>query len=124
MRGIKEDLSGQQFGSWTVLREATPEDDGYKGKTCWLCRCECGVERVVVSGALRNGMSRSCGAMIHRPDLSYYLRYYRSREKAEPKVVKPCRFQPDGVVCSLESCVGCGWNPAIEQVRKELLRKV
>lgn len=51
------DLTGQKFGRWTVVREA--ERRNYKPQ--WLCRCDCGTERVVQGQPLTNGASTSCG---------------------------------------------------------------
>ena len=47
------DLTGQKFSRWTVLK--------YEGNCNWLCRCDCGTEKVVQSGHLRSGRSKSCG---------------------------------------------------------------
>lgn len=47
------DLTGKQFGKWTVLE--------YVGKSKWKCRCACGTEKEVYSQSLRNGTSTSCG---------------------------------------------------------------
>lgn len=49
------DLTGQRFGSWTVL-----ERDGTVHPTRWICKCDCGTIRSVSLPALRNG-STSCG---------------------------------------------------------------
>jgi len=53
------DLTGQAFGRWTVIGRA--EKKG--GKTAWLCRCECGTERVVIDNGLKRGKSKSCGCL-------------------------------------------------------------
>lgn len=50
-----KDLTGQSFGRWTVL--------SYAGKSYWICRCECGKERAVFTGNLKNGKSASCGCL-------------------------------------------------------------
>lgn len=51
------DITGQRFGRWTVVESA-----GYRGHSpLWLCRCQCGTERVKRGSALRSGHSRSCG---------------------------------------------------------------
>lgn len=52
------DLTGQKIGRWTVLKRAknTPRDG-----TAWLCRCECGTERIVSGLNLRHGKTYSCG---------------------------------------------------------------
>lgn len=47
-------LEGQRFGSWTVLQRAD-------GRSHWLCRCDCGTERVVISNDLQYGKSTCCG---------------------------------------------------------------
>lgn len=53
------DLTGQKFGRWTVLK--------YLGDQYYLCRCECGTEREVYAGNLRDGKTKSCGC-INRDD--------------------------------------------------------
>lgn len=57
-RRVLRDLAGKQFGHWTVLAR---QPERYLGHTRWLCRCVCGIERVVFGGALRRGASKSCG---------------------------------------------------------------
>jgi len=51
------DLSGQTFGSWTVLRRA----DNKNSQTHWICICKCGRELPVCSQSLREGRSTNCG---------------------------------------------------------------
>ena len=52
------DMTGQRFGSWTVLRRS--ERVAHGKKTFWLCRCDCGAEVDVYSGSLRIGSSARC----------------------------------------------------------------
>ena len=56
------DLTGQTFGRLTVLNYHGIND---KGIHMWLCRCECGNEKVVRGDALRYGITRSCGCLAH-----------------------------------------------------------
>lgn len=58
-----DDLSGQHFGYWTVLQRA---ENNLYGSARWLCRCECGKERIVRAQALKRGKSKSCGC--HKND--------------------------------------------------------
>ena len=56
------DLTGRRFGRWFVLNK----EDAYIASsgnryTRYLCRCDCGAERAVLSASLRNGRSTSCG---------------------------------------------------------------
>lgn len=51
------DLTGQKYGRLTVIARAEN-----KGKqTMWLCRCECGKEKVVNGYYLKGGQIQSCG---------------------------------------------------------------
>lgn len=60
------DLKGLQFGKWIVLEIIL----GYKKENnFWLCRCECGNEKVVYGQSLIRGSSKSCGC-INSPDLA------------------------------------------------------
>ena len=55
----KENLTNKIFNRWTVLKFY-----GKIGhKNYWLCRCECGTERLVNSTALKSGSSKSCGCL-------------------------------------------------------------
>lgn len=56
------DLTGQIFGRLTVINYQGVND---KGIHMWLCRCECGNEKVVRGDALRYGQTRSCGCLAH-----------------------------------------------------------
>ena len=52
-----QDLTKRAFHEWRVLEYShhTP-----KGKACWLCRCSCGLEKVVEAYTLTSGRSRAC----------------------------------------------------------------
>lgn len=58
------DLTGQRFGKWTVIERAEDyiSPAGYH-TTQWLCRCDCGTERVVNASTLRSKLSKSCGCL-------------------------------------------------------------
>lgn len=57
-----QDLTGQRFGRLTVIKRVedyvTPKG---QHQTRWLCRCDCGTEKNIVSDSLRNGATTSCG---------------------------------------------------------------
>lgn len=69
-RKIK-DLTGTRFGRWTVLRMVAPlvtiRGRRHITYTACLCRCDCGTERVIRAGSLRQGQSRSCGCSRQNP---------------------------------------------------------
>ena len=52
------DITGQRFGMLTVLvRHGVTTDR----KVTWLCRCDCGREKVVSGKDMRSGHTASCG---------------------------------------------------------------
>lgn len=48
---------GEQYNSWMVVAPAQP--DALKKKR-WLCRCECGTEKIIDAYNLISGRSKSC----------------------------------------------------------------
>lgn len=61
--GAAIDLTGQRFGKWSVVCRDVGSRSG------WLCRCDCGTTRTVVSNNLKNGSTTSCGC-ANRIDLT------------------------------------------------------
>lgn len=55
----KTNLLGKRFGRLTVIAPAEPRN----GRTYWLCRCDCGKEKIFLSGNLVDGKSKSCGCV-------------------------------------------------------------
>ena len=45
---LAEDLTGQRFGKLVAVRRM----DNRRGRTCWLCRCDCGQTKVVAADCL------------------------------------------------------------------------
>lgn len=52
------DLTGRRFGRLIVIERA-PHKTGKK--PFWLCRCDCGNEKVIMGRSLIAGVSKSCG---------------------------------------------------------------
>lgn len=60
-RGQFIDLTGQRFGRLTVVKRA---DFNYNmSSALWVCKCDCGNVKNVVSTSLRYGRTRSCGCL-------------------------------------------------------------
>lgn len=58
----RKDLTGQQFGRWTVLsldEEKTKE----KKHSYWICQCKCGNVKTVDGNSLTAGRTQSCGCL-------------------------------------------------------------
>ena len=62
-----QDLTGQKFGRWTVVRRAKDRIYGSSPKrlVAWTCICDCGRESEVLAYSLRHKKkpSRSCGCL-------------------------------------------------------------
>lgn len=71
-------LIGKVFGRLTVIERAGSDKHG---ASTWLCRCQCGNEKVVQRGALNQGRVKSCGCLLAE---------YRSKPKEhlKPRVVE------------------------------------
>ncbi len=54
----RKDITGRKFERWTVL---SANGSNQRGESLFRCRCECGVEKVVLGKSLVSGASRSCG---------------------------------------------------------------
>lgn len=54
-----KDIAGQRFGRLLVLEYLRT----VKKRTHWLCHCDCGTDKVVTGGALRRGITLSCGCL-------------------------------------------------------------
>ncbi len=59
----RPDITGQTYGMLTVLAESSTQS---KGKSRWLCRCECGNERDYRANNLRQGKTTHCGCQTGR----------------------------------------------------------
>ena len=50
--------AGDTFHRWTVVSRGEKDK---KGRTQWLCKCECGQHRSLLGCKLKSGHSKSCG---------------------------------------------------------------
>lgn len=55
-----KDLTGQEFGRLTVIKRGTNDKES---RAMWLCKCECGNEKIIRGKDLRKGNTRSCGCL-------------------------------------------------------------
>lgn len=73
-------LTGQRFGRWTALYDTGETAAG--GNRLWLCRCDCGTERVLRSASLRlksakprQKASQSCGCLMRELARDSHLKH-------------------------------------------------
>ena len=63
-----KDITGQRFGTWTVIAQVASNRFGL---TRYACRCDCGKTRDVLSTSLITGASRNCGCHCDKHHLCY-----------------------------------------------------
>lgn len=56
-------LSGVRFGRLIVVRLKSKASVRPYVDTMWICQCDCGVEKIVSRGNLKNGSTASCGCL-------------------------------------------------------------
>ena len=54
------DLTGRKYGRLTAVSRAKNTEHG---RAQWLCRCDCGGERIAQAAYLNRGSTRSCGCL-------------------------------------------------------------
>src|SRR3954467_15274800 len=54
------DIAGQRFGRLIALSYAGKGNNG----ALWLCRCDCGGEKLVLGSCLRGSNTTSCGCLV------------------------------------------------------------
>ena len=59
----RNDLTGQQFGRWTVMSYQPKQRKDGKLRSAYLCRCSCGTESVIDTDNLKSGRTLSCGCL-------------------------------------------------------------
>jgi hypothetical protein len=55
------DFTGKRFGKLVVIRRADPPDHIRAKRTYWLCKCDCGNEKIIWGDSLRRETTKSCG---------------------------------------------------------------
>ena len=79
------DLTGQRFGRLTVIKRVDiPIAEGKKKLIHWLCKCDCGNEKITTTKSLRSLGTQSCGC-LHR-EISREI--YRNNGKKNKKYNK------------------------------------
>lgn len=60
---IIPDIVGHRYGRWIVLGGHQREQHGKWSVHTFLCRCDCGTEKRLTYGNLKNKQTRSCGCL-------------------------------------------------------------
>jgi len=108
MRKIKDRI-GKVYNRWTII--AFSHSKGGGEGTFYLCRCECGTEKVVSYRSLRDGRSKSCGCLQRDGRSEPHLVSARSVYNASSGYKDGCSFEKFLELSQLP-CYYCGSPPA------------
>lgn len=65
------DLTGQKFTRLTVI--GFHQTNKHAQKT-WICQCDCGTQKIIITGALTSGHAKSCGCLSREMSVLRWLR--------------------------------------------------
>ena len=122
-----KDLLGKKFGRLTVTERSYPNTK--LGDAMWLCKCECGKERIVVGNSLRRGLTKSCGCLNVEvasksnklksglSNMRIVMSYYK--RNAKKKGLKFELTEKQFTELTKQECYYCGVKPyRIQKLRK------
>lgn len=64
----KVNLIGQKFGKLTPIKYIGKTKDGH---FLWLCECDCGNEKIIRGGNLKNKQTKSCGCIVREKNNNF-----------------------------------------------------
>lgn len=104
------------YGRLTVIRQVSAPDG--KNRAYWLCKCECGNEKLVCGYDLRSRRVQSCGCLLNEPtnqlpsgEAAFHRMYYQYQQSAERRGLKFELSQQEFGDMTKESCHYCGQEP-------------
>ena len=117
LRERKLDLTGLEYGRLKVIEYAG--SNKHQSAT-WLCRCECGKERIYATGNLQSGNSTSCGCFDKRRLLPEDEAAFRSLYSGMQKGAKERGHKWDLTVDQVrhitqQDCFYCGSAPSMHR---------
>lgn len=68
------DISGHKYGRLRVIKR----DKNRKGRTAWLCKCDCGTFVTVLRQSLRSGATVSCGCYMREVTIKAHKKHGHS----------------------------------------------
>lgn len=111
MRGVKEDLTGRRFKTYTALE---PVGRASGGSVIWRCVCNCGKEANHQIGNLKNGNIRCKCQNLPRDESAFRELYYSYRRNATKRNTREFDLDRDTIFRQLVTsrCSYCGIEPA------------
>ena len=95
------DLTGRRFGRLTVFQYT---DERKNGEVMWLCKCDCGEEKLIRGSSLITGASASCGC-LRKENSSRMIKTRLSGKGKKHDICKPCEEEKwYGINGTCEGC--------------------
>lgn len=86
---LRNDLTGQVFGSLTVLCRSDDRGNGKKPVVKWECQCSCGKSIAIKSYSLISGHTKSCGCQKVKHGYSNKERLYQTWKNMRRRCCDP-----------------------------------
>lgn len=83
--GTFKNLVGQKFSKLTVIKR---HETNIGGRVAWVCKCDCGNDKIVKGTALQQAETKTCGCFHNMPE--------REREKqTKARIKKYIKIHPE-----------------------------
>jgi len=110
------DLTGKRFGRLIVIERSGSDK---RGNSMWLCKCDCGTEKVIRGEKLNSGQTKSCGCLMREligrklpfgiANMRAKIRAYKKRAKA--RGLKYNLTEEQFAEITQKNCYYCGAKP-------------
>ena len=115
-RRPREHVVGKRYGRLVVL-----EDNSVGADRRWLCQCDCGTVKSILSGAIKSGDTRSCGCLRNEASAKRNAKpqgtsglnamYIACRQSASSRSIKFFLSKEEFAGIISQRCYWCGVAP-------------
>jgi|WetSurSiteA1Bulk_404760.scaffolds.fasta_scaffold08870_2 hypothetical protein len=111
------DLTGKKFGELLVIKRINNLEKRGNKRTYWLCRCDCGNEKIILKEALLSGCTTSCGCYNRKKHLKPYgiatqnKKYTAYKHSAKQRNIVFSLSKEDFLELVTGNCFYCGSEP-------------
>ena len=74
---MEDSLVGKKIGKLTVIKK----DENSKRRSRYLCRCDCGKEKIILGQSLKSGNTKSCGCLISETTKQVHSTHGKSKTR-------------------------------------------
>lgn len=111
MNTTRLELAGQKFGKLTVIKISHTDIHSRKH---WLCKCDCGNEKIINGSKLKSGTTKSCGCLRKFPEgiaaRNIIMRHHKYNAKR--RNLEQALTDEQIIALHKEDCYYCGMPPS------------